>query len=110
MTNKYANFTRHHVLLCTLSCFRACRRSQHHFARQRVGHLAFFDHRHAVHQHEAHPVGKLVRIVECGGIANRLRIEDHDIGPHALLQNTTIRQPHLLRRERAELADGVFER
>ena len=66
--------------------------------------------RDAIHQHIVHPFGKLIGIIERGAVAHGCGIEDHDVSPHALLENAAISQSHALSRQRGELADGIFER
>ena len=41
---------------------------------------------------------------------NRCRIEDHNVGPHAVLENAAIGEAHPLRGQSRKLANGIFER
>src|SRR6266513_2805447 len=52
---------------------------------QGIGHLAPLDYRHAVDQHMLHSLRQLIGAFKGSRVTDRCRIEDHDIGPHALL-------------------------
>src|SRR5690349_13426857 len=83
-------------------------RAAQHLAGKSASHLPRFDDRHTIHQHAVHSLGELIRIIECGAIVDGRRIKDHRVGPHASLEYPAIGQTHALRRERGELADGIF--
>src|SRR5579864_4866430 len=71
-------------------------RTAQHLARQRVGLLTALDHGYSIYQNILHSFRDLVGILESGAIADRGRIENHDVGPQALFQHTTICQAHPL--------------
>ena len=65
---------------------------------------------HAVHQHPTHADGQFVRRAKGRAVRDGRRIEHHDVRPQAALQHAAIGEPHALRRQRGELADGLLER
>src|SRR5205085_7466230 len=74
-------------------CSRFIAGSMQYLPRQGIGHLAPLNYRHAVDQHILHPLRQLIGAFKGGSVMDRCRIEDHDIGPHPLLQYAAIGQP-----------------
>jgi len=79
------------------------------FTWKRVGHLAAIDDGHAVDQHVLHPFAELIRIFKRCKVAHGFRIEYHEVCPHPRLDDSSVRQPHALRQQRGEFADGFFQ-
>lgn len=67
--------------------------------------FAVLQHLRAVDEDVLHPNGVLLRLGKGGPISNRSRIENHDIGEHSLFQKTTVIEPKITGRERAQPAD-----
>src|SRR5215469_3953994 len=79
------------------------------FAGKGSGHSAFCDDGNSVHEHVVHSLRELVRLLESSEVTNGCGIEDDDVGPHALFEDTAVNEAHALRGEGAELADRIFE-
>src|SRR5438067_3453485 len=72
--------------------------------------LAILEDLRAVHEHVLHAYSVLMRLVERRAISHRRRIENHDIGEHALLHETAMIQTQIRRRQPAQLPDRLLQR
>ncbi len=75
-----------------------------------LGHLIVLKHRRAIYDHVTDAQRKLVRLVECRLIDDRVLVEDHDVSREAFANQSAIAKPKRLRRQRSHLSDRIFER
>src|SRR5438270_4137397 len=72
--------------------------------------LALIDHHLPVHQDIVDPLGRKSWLLVGGPVLNARQVENHHVGPHALFDGSTIRQPHSRRRPGSHFANGVLQR
>src|SRR5579862_4470151 len=63
----------------------------------------------AVDQDVLHSLRQLIGLLESCNVTDRRGIEDHDVGPHAALEHSSINQAHTLGGQSAELADRLLQ-
>src|SRR5436190_89063 len=73
-------------------------RTGERFPRLRAGVFAVFQHLRSVHEHVFHSDGILMRFLECRPIADRRRIEHHDVSVHPFLDEAAMIQSEIRRR------------
>ena len=69
--------------------------------------LAVFQHLRAIHENMLHSDRILMRFLEYRAIADRRRIENHHIGEHSLLHETTMVQPEIRRGQAAQFPNRI---